>query len=263
MLEQATHRGLVRSGNEDAVATRALPGDGALLVVADGLGGYPGGEVASRIAVDTLVERLAADDAADDGDAGAGALRAAIAEARRRILAGQQGAHAHMSTTLVAALVRDGRACVANVGDSRAYVAGADGAPLHRVTHDHSWVEEEIRAGRLAPDDPIVPVRRHVITRSLGGPTTRGGRDGDATETGAGNDGLADVFDHIELPPGAVLLLCSDGLHGMLPDDEIAALLSDPSTGVAQRLVDAALARGGVDNVTVAVYASPAGGSPV
>ena len=96
--------------------------------------------------------------------------------------------------------MREGTAWVANIGDSRAYLV-ADGA-ARQLTLDHSWVEEGIRAGELAPDDPLVALNRHVITRAIG-------LDAHAA---------VDVFGPLDLLPGSVLLLCTDGLHGVLDD---------------------------------------------
>ncbi|MEX2230277.1 MAG: hypothetical protein WEB13_11640, partial [Dehalococcoidia bacterium] len=156
-------------------------------------------------------------------------------EADRRVRAAQAGAHAHMCSTLVVALVRDGRAWVANVGDSRAYALV--GATLTQVTADHSWVEEEIRAGRLGRDDPRAAAQRHVITRAIGG----------------GAPLAVDRFGPLALARGDALLLCSDGLHGYVSDAAIADALAPTDASAADRLVALALDRGGIDNVAIAL----------
>lgn len=136
--------------------------------------------------------------------------------------------------------MREGTAWVANIGDSRAYLA-ADGA-ARQLTLDHSWVEEGIRAGELAPDDPLVALNRHVITRAIG-------LDADAA---------VDVFGPLDLPPGGVLLLCTDGLHGVLDDPAIADVVAASEGDYARDLVDVVLTAGAPDNVAVAVLAAPA-----
>ena len=236
MLQAHTDIGLVRATNQDVAIAQELPGGRSLLVVADGVGGLPGGEVASRTAVDTLTEalRTAGDEAPD------AALRLAFAAANDAVRAGQEGGLARMSTTLVAAVVREGTAWVANIGDSRAYLV-ADGE-ARQVTLDHSWVEEGIRSGELAPDDPLVALNRHVITRAIG-------LDANAE---------VDVFGPLDVPRGGVLLLCTDGLHGVLDDQAIAAVVAASEGNYARDLVDVVLAAGAPDNVAVAVLAAPA-----
>ena len=148
-----------------------------------------------------------------------------------------------MSTTLVAALVRESTAWVANIGDSRAYLV-ADGE-ARQLTLDHSWVEESIRAGQLTPDDPLAALNRHLITRAIG------------LEAGA----AIDVFGPIEVPAGGVLLLCTDGLHGVLDDHAIADAVAASEGDYARDLVDLVIALGAPDNVGVAVLrACVAGG---
>ena len=164
MLQARSDRGLLRERNEDAAAALALPDGSLLLAVADGLGGHAGGAVASRTALDALVERLLAQPPADP----AAGLRDAFEAANRAVRARRQGAHARMGTTLVAALVRGARAWTANVGDSRAYLVPLAGGAARRLTEDHSWVEEQIRAGLLEPDDLLAALNRHVITRATG-----------------------------------------------------------------------------------------------
>ena len=236
MLQAHTDIGLVRATNQDVALAEELRGGRSLLVVADGVGGLPGGEVASRTAVDTLAEalRTAGDEAPD------AALRRAFAAANDAVRAGQEGGLARMSTTLVAAVVREGTAWVANIGDSRAYLVANGEA--QQLTLDHSWVEEGIRSGELAPDDPLVALNRHVITRAIG-------LDANAE---------VDVFGPLDLASGGVLLLCTDGLHGVLDDRAIAAVVAASEGSYARDLVDVVLAAGAPDNVAVAVLAAPA-----
>ena len=236
MLQAHTDIGLVRATNQDIATAQELRDGRSLLVVADGVGGLPGGEVASRTAVDTLTEalRTAGDEAPD------AALRLAFAAANDAVRVGQRGGLARMSTTLVAAVVREGTAWVANIGDSRAYLV-ADGE-ARQVTLDHSWVEEGIRSGELAADDPLVALNRHVITRAIG-------LDANAE---------VDVFGPLDVPRGGVLLLCTDGLHGVLDDQAIAAVVAASEGNYARDLVDVVLAAGAPDNVAVAVLAAPA-----
>ena len=239
MLQARSDRGLLRERNEDAAAALTLPDGSRLLAVADGLGGHPGGEVASQTALDALVERLRAQPPSDP----AAALLDAFEEANRQVRARQQGAHARMGTTLVAALVRGSQAWVANVGDSRAYLVPLDGGAARRLTEDHSWVEEQVRAGLLEPDDPLAALNRHVITRAIG----LEGRSG------------ADVTGPIALPDPSLLLLSSDGLHGVLDDEEIGRIAANSGGDYAADLIDAVLDRGAPDNVAVALYVHPGG----
>lgn len=234
LLQARTDRGLARERNEDEAAALALPGGWRLLAVADGLGGHPGGEVASRTAIGALAARLRASPPARGGDPAA-ALRDAFGEANRRVRALRRGPRARMATTLAAALARGPRAWVAHLGDSRAYLA-ADGE-ARRLTGDHSWVEERVRAGLLAPDDPLAAARRHLVTRAIG-------LDARAD---------ADVRGPIALPGRCALLLCSDGLHGAIGDGAIGRALAAPDGGSADALVAAALAASGPDNVAVAL----------
>ena len=274
MLQARTDIGLMRATNQDVALAEMLPDGRSLLVVADGVGGLPGGEVASRTAVDALVEamreggveppagyprveppagypRVEAPAGYPRAEPPAGyprveateaALRRAFASANDAVRAGQQGRLARMSTTLVAALVRERTAWVANIGDSRAYLV-ADGE-ARQLTLDHSWVEESIRAGQLSPDDPLAALNRHLITRAIG------------LEAGA----AIDVFGPIEVPAGGVLLLCTDGLHGVLDDHAIADAVAASEGDYARDLVDVVLALGAPDNVGVAVFTASESG---
>jgi protein phosphatase len=234
----ATDVGRVREVNEDALL--AAP---PVFVVADGMGGHEGGDVASAIVVEEF-RRLA--EAGYDPRHAVEAVREALAASQARILeyAEEQlgrgiDRRRRAGTTVVAALLADADGpawLVANLGDSRAYRC-ADGV-LEQVSVDHSLVQELIDAGRLDPADVATHPERNVITRALG--------DAAGVE--------ADLF---VLPLGttARLLLCSDGVTGMLADDEIATVLADAADprDAADRLVAAAVAAGGEDNATAVV----------
>ena len=240
MLQAATHIGLVRETNQDVALAEELPDGRLLLAVADGVGGLPGGEVASRAAVDAVAETLRA---GSDEEPEA-ALRRAFATANAAVRARQQGHLDRMSTTLVAAVIRDRTAWLANIGDSRAYLVA--GGEARQLTLDHSWVEESIRAGLMAPDDPVAALSRNIITRAIG------------LETEA----ELDVFGPIDLTPESVLLLCTDGLHGVLDDEAIADTVAASAGEYARALVDVVLSAGAPDNVAVALLAkSPFSGS--
>jgi serine/threonine protein phosphatase PrpC len=226
----ATDAGKVRANNEDAL----LVGEGrdeTLFVVADGIGGFEAGEVASRIAVDVLKEL-------EPGDS----FEVAIREANRRILAVGRGDErlSGMGTTLVAVRFGGTReepmAQVAHVGDSRAYLLRGEMQPL---TEDHSLVAELVRSGDLTRDQAAEHPQKNLITRALGA------------------DEEVEV-DTMVLPveAGDRLLLCSDGLSDMVPETRIGEILADspgdPETP-ARNLVSAALDAGGSDNVTVVV----------
>ena len=234
LLQARTDRGLARERNEDEAAALVLPGGWRLLAVADGLGGHPGGEVASRTAIGALAARLRAAPPGPGRDP-ATVLRDAFGEANRRVRALRRGPRARMATTLAAALARGERAWVAHLGDSRAYLAA--GGEARRLTADHSWVEERVRAGLLAPDDPLAAARRHLITRAIG-----------LEERAA-----ADLRGPIALPGRCVLLLCSDGLHGAISAGAIVRALAGADGDPAGALIAAALSAGGPDNVAVAL----------
>jgi serine/threonine protein phosphatase PrpC len=227
----ATHAGKVRANNEDAL----LVGEGrdeTLFVVADGIGGFEAGEVASRIAVDVLKEL-----------APGASFEAAISEANRRILAAGRGDErlSGMGTTVVAVRFGGTRdepvAQVAHVGDSRAYLLR--GGSLRPVTEDHSLVAELVRSGDLTRDQAAEHPQKNLITRALGA------------------DEEVEV-DTSVLPveAGDRFLLCSDGLSDMIPETRVGEILAeapgDPEKP-ARSLVSAALDAGGADNVTVIV----------
>jgi len=239
--------GLRRTSNEDSFANRP---DVGLFVVADGMGGHVAGEVASRVAVEAISAFIEETAGADKNrtwpfpfeptlSLEANRLKAAFRLANRRIAAAIADSHdlRGMATTASALLLGRTQACVAHVGDSRVY-AFRDGE-LQQITHDHSWVEEQVRAGTMTPSAARQHPWRNVVTRALSG----------------GDDPEVDV---VEVVPrgGERYLLCSDGLFSVVPDRAIAEVLGDVTLSleqVCERLIEAANAAGGPDNITTMV----------
>ncbi|MDO9598138.1 MAG: protein phosphatase 2C domain-containing protein [Azoarcus sp.] len=243
-LERAQHLhciglsdvGLVRSRNEDALWVDAERG---WLLLADGMGGYRGGDVAATLAVSHVLNRLQHDARAADGNsAGVDVLREGIEEANAaiRCVAAANADLSGMGATVVAALLSPRRIVHANVGDSRLYLLRM--GRLEQLTRDHTVLQEQVDSGLMDPDEARRLPYRGLLTRGLG----------------VAPEVLPDVGVH-ELVEADRLLLCSDGLTDMLDETEIAALLGegDVPAAVAQRLIDAANDRGGRDNVSVIV----------
>jgi protein phosphatase len=225
----ASDVGLLREGNEDA----AFAGR-RLLAVADGMGGHAAGEVASA-AVIAALEQL------DELGVNAGdpeeALNEAITEANahlRDMVAADNELHG-MGTTVTALLMDGDQAWLVHVGDSRAYLL-RDGA-LRQITRDHTFVQQLVDEGRIAPEDASTHPQRNYITRALDG-----------------REGIEADVQRLDVRPGDRLLVCSDGLSGVVSDESLAEVLtgSTPDEAV-QRLVDLALRGGAPDNVTCIV----------
>lgn len=220
-----THVGMRREVNQDAYGS-GQPGSATLLVVCDGMGGHAAGEVASKLGVETILAAFSPEMPPDE------ALRAAFAAANERIYDEGRGS---MGTTGVAALFLQNSLYVANVGDSRAYLVRE--GQITQITHDHSFVSDQVAAGLMTAEQARASNIRNIITRALG-----------HTE-----DVDVDLFT-VSLLPGDTVLLSSDGLHGLITDEEIAELASMLTLEeAAQRLVDIANERGGHDNITVVI----------
>ncbi|KAB8142267.1 Stp1/IreP family PP2C-type Ser/Thr phosphatase [Chloroflexia bacterium SDU3-3] len=224
-----TDVGKTRDHNEDTFGigeTDASDRYGDLLVVCDGMGGHAAGEVASRVAVDVILEAYYQ----SEGDNRAQALGQAFEAANSQVFRQGRGT---MGTTGVAALFFHNTLHIANVGDSRAYLIR--GEAIHQISRDHSFVSDQIAAGILTPEQARVSIHRNIITRALGHQ----------------KDVNVDLFEW-PLEVGDVVLLCSDGLHGLLTDDELHAIITANTFEDAPALlVDVANGRGGTDNITV------------
>ncbi len=237
----STHVGKQRQHNEDAFL---VADEAKLYLVADGMGGHAAGEIASRIAVDSISEFIL-HTREDDGTwphaydeqfkRSTNRLMAAVRLANTRVLeAMRKDARLRgMGTTVVACMADDDIMSVAHVGDSRAYLIRE--GRLSRLTNDHSWVFEQVQAGMLTEEEAEKHPLRNVITRALGGALSV---SPDASE--------------VTSKPGDVYLLCSDGLTGMVPEDEILRVVNenDDLERACQELIDRANERGGLDNVT-------------
>lgn len=229
-----TDIGRKRQNNEDWLLVDEGLG---LFVVADGIGGQSGGEVASRMAVETLRGRLQELGSAAGEETNAAALASGFRTANRRILESAVGNPAleGMGTTLTALLLRGADMHVAHVGDSRAYLL-RDGS-LEQITDDHGLVAEQVRAGLATPEQAKRSPYRHIITRALG---MRPDLEIDLRTFGTRQ--------------GDVFLVCSDGLTEMVEDRMIERILQEhqPEQAVAE-LIAAANGNGGVDNISVVV----------
>ena len=227
--------GRSRNHNEDYFE---IAGEGRLCVIADGMGGHGHGDLASRIAVDAIRGCVESDAA----DGPSGLLRRAINQAHEMLLerVAADEELLGMGTTAVVMMVDGANGVVAHVGDSRAYRLRH--GELQQLTEDHSWVNEQVRAGFLSVDQARSHPLKNVVTRALGGDS----------------EIQVDVVE-VQVEPDDLYLLCSDGLTTMLRDDEIRERLSElggrPLDEVCHRLVDEANGRGGLDNITVILLA--------
>ncbi|NEX60686.1 Stp1/IreP family PP2C-type Ser/Thr phosphatase [Noviherbaspirillum galbum] len=233
-----TDTGLVRSQNEDAVAVEA---DIGVVVLADGMGGYEAGEVASRIAIESAVRSLRdAHDANPPDGLTPEMLASAVRSANDAILAAARAtpAYAGMGTTLVVAVVQPGNLTIAHVGDSRAYRLRSDN--LLQLTRDHSLLQEQIDAGLLTVEQARYAANRNLVTRAVG------------------VDSMMEAEVHVHaMQAGDLYLLCSDGLSDMLDDNAILAILKQHGTDLDATcgiLVDEANRQGGNDNISVILF---------
>ena len=237
----STDVGCVRKHNEDSMLS--LPKWG-LFVVADGLGGHAAGEVASQIVVETIQHTLEATSVPDatwpleydqDLSLDGNRLKAALLLADKAIADDilDHPERVTMGSTVVAGLISGSSLTLAHVGDSRAYLLGPQG--IRQLTRDHSWVAEQVAAGVLTPSEARVHPFRNVITQALG------------------NGGDLDVeIQALQLKDSERLLLCSDGLSGMISDAQILKIVENAVNveDAVESLIQVARNNGGEDNIT-------------
>jgi len=232
MLEATalSDKGCVRSNNEDYCL---IEPDLGLYVLADGMGGAKAGECASRLAVDTVAEIVHTAQRRDSQ-----VLISAVEEANRRVLEASQSDPSleGMGTTLVAALESERGLSIASVGDSRAYLM--DDRGLRAITDDQTWVNEVGRPLGLDEESLRNHPMRHVLTMAIGASTP-----------------LTVNYYSVDMSPGAMVLMCSDGLHGVVEAPQMEQILRDGRNGASleescRRLIEAAKEAGGPDNVT-------------
>ncbi len=236
--------GRKRKGNEDSLIANP---EQRLFVVADGMGGHAAGEIASKVAVDSINEFVCLtggdeeitwpfgldDTISYDGNR----LKTAVRFANRKVLEAtkEKSEYEGMATTVAAVLVDAASANLGHVGDSRIYLFR--GGELSQLTSDHSWVNEQLESGIISAEQARTHPLRNVVTRALGGKA----------------DLQVDMQTHA-VESGDILLLCSDGLTTMVPDEHVARILSAAAGDIekgADELVAEANSRGGEDNISV------------
>ena len=229
-----TNIGRVRKNNEDAYG---IYPDLSLFIVADGLGGHAGGEVASRLAVETIKDGLVSTESYRSSAEITERIIEAIKGANNRII--QRASMMYdlkgMGTTVVVVKLEEDNAMIAHVGDSRMYLIRKN--KITQITKDHTVVEEYIRLGLLTLQEALYHPNRHMLSRALG----------------VSYDIDVDVAD-IQIAEGDIIILCTDGLTNMLSEKEILSAITElmPSPEkITDRLITLANNHGGIDNITV------------
>jgi len=241
MISAASDRGKVRERNEDYYGVFDPENDevrasrGVLVVVTDGMGGHFSGEEASRMVVEVMGDIYYAK-AEKDADA-VGTLETAFREANRRVFDHVgNGRNGTAGTTCTSVALFPDHYNIAHAGDSRAYLI-REGS-MEQLTEDHSLVGEMVQKGLLNRDEAVRHPRRNVLTRAVG----------------LRNEVSPDIYEGIEFKEGDKILLCSDGLFSMVPEDEILGIVegNDPKEA-CEKLIEAANSHGGDDNITAVV----------
>ena len=231
-----THIGLVRKTNEDSCFATEVDG-GFFAIVADGMGGHNGGEVASGIVIETAKALLSEKCCLDQDD-----IRRLLIRANQSVLdrAERDRELKGMGSTATLVSICGMHAIIGHVGDSRAYLFRDK--KLSQLTKDHSYVQMLLESGYITQQEALVHPHRNIITRAIG------------TEPNL----EPDVWTY-ELQAGDVLLLCSDGLSSAISDDKIAEILRSGIPEAADKLIEASLAAGGPDNISVVIVQTGGG----
>ena len=223
----ATDVGIGRANNEDCYAVI----DNSTGLVADGMGGYAAGEVASRMISDIAMKELSGQQNIDEK-----VLSGIIKKANKEIIeaSSEKNEYKGMGTTVVMCHCQDGRGFWANVGDSRCYLLR--GGMLKQLSKDHSLVGEMVANGTITKDEAISHPKRHMLTRAVGAEKT-----------------IKVDVGKLKLKPGDEILMCTDGVTSVLDDDMIKNVLLTAESDPAQALVKKALQTGSLDNITAVV----------
>lgn len=237
-----TDVGKTRPVNQDAIYCSSEPVGSLpnLFIVADGLGGHKGGDIASKLAITHFCDHIIN----EHGSAAADEIKdnfldilASAAHAANKAVFSQAEMNTElygMGTTLTACTITDGKCIIVHIGDSRAYSI-ANGK-IKQLTNDHSYVSEMVKAGQITQKEAQKHPNRNILTKVLG------------IDSEMSADGY--VF---ETEPGSVILLCSDGLYNMVKENKITDLINNTQTEPAEALVEAANKAGGKDNISVVV----------
>jgi serine/threonine protein phosphatase Stp1 len=223
--DMKTHPGCVRAANEDSAVS--MPRD-SIWAVADGMGGHANGQHASQ----TLARMIGGVSASDDLSSACKMVADAIHAANAEIFAEAQTRGEQMGSTIVALVMRDREFAVLWAGDSRAYLYRD--SVLHQLTNDHTQVQEMVDRGLLSPAEAADHPMSHVLARAVG------------VRPMLELDAISDTA-----RPGDIFLLCSDGMYGVVSNDEVAAILAEAGRRSIETLVELCLERGAPDNVTV------------
>ena len=233
-VSYATDVGIVREDNQDSVLAHVFDDSSGIFIVADGMGGYEGGELASSKTVEILFDAFKSGSISSMEDEELiERLQMAVKKANNEIFktASENEKLYGMGTTVVVCIVTSGKLYTANVGDSRCYICNKES--ITQVTTDHSLVHDLISRGLITREEAKVHPRRNVITRAIG----------------SEENVDVDIFVNV-LHTNDVILLCSDGLYNMLSDEEIKSTLRRFGTNVTKRLIKSANDNGGTDNIS-------------
>ncbi len=231
-----TDIGLVRSSNQDAFRVGKFDSGTVWAVLCDGMGGASGGDIASKMAVDLIAERILGN--YNDNmktSSVANLLESAINFASIKIfdIAREDETLSGMGTTVVAAVIRDGEAMISHAGDSRAYIIGED---IRQITTDHSIVQEMLDRGEITEDEAKHHPIKNYITRALGV-----------------KDRISVDFTTEDFEEDDIIFLCSDGLSNMIESDSLKELIKCADDDTCKKLIDTANSNGGKDNITVVI----------
>ncbi len=234
-ISYGTDTGVVRSDNQDSVFAQEYSLKSGLFIVADGMGGYRGGKIASSTAIE-VVSAYFKDNYDNDMNSKEiqNLIQSAIEEANAQIYEKSLSDVElnGMGTTLVVMFVKDKTLYTANVGDSRAYLCS--GKRIYQITTDHSLVSNLILRGIISSEEAKTHPQKNVITRAVG----------------SEKEVMVDFYETV-LSSGDILIACTDGLHSLVDNAEIADVVSDEKTDVADKLISLANEKGGRDNITV------------